>query len=132
MVVDEKARHELYAQLERTLGPEATETLMTLLPPVGWADVATRQDLDALGHRLDRDMADLRTEMADLRTDLRTEMADLRTELHTEIGGLRTELHTGIGGLRADLATSQRHLLFAMLGAMFTLAGLAWGAITLT
>lgn len=26
---------------------------MSLLPPVGWADVATNQDLDALGDRLD-------------------------------------------------------------------------------
>jgi len=43
-------------------------------PSTTWQDVATKQGLRALG-------ADLRTEMAELRTDLRTEMADLRTDL---------------------------------------------------
>jgi hypothetical protein len=38
-------------------------------------------------------MADLRAEMADLRTDLRTEMADLRTDLRTEMAELRVDLH---------------------------------------
>ena len=45
MAVDERARHELFLRVERELGPEAAETLMEMLPPVGWADVATKQDL---------------------------------------------------------------------------------------
>jgi hypothetical protein len=103
MAVDEAARHQLYTTLEATLGPEPTSTLMSLLPPVGWADVATKQDL------------------ASLENALRAEMADLRTELHKEIGGLRTEIHTTVRGA-----------LFSMIGAMFTLAALTWAAISLT
>ncbi len=45
MAVNERARHELYKRLEQTLGEEATATLMEYLPPVGWADVATKTDL---------------------------------------------------------------------------------------
>ena len=52
MALDERARHELFLRLEQALGPESAETLMELLPPVGWADVATKRDLDALGDRL--------------------------------------------------------------------------------
>jgi len=37
MVLDERARHELYLRLEATIGTEAATTLMELLPPVGWA-----------------------------------------------------------------------------------------------
>ena len=46
MAVDERARHQLYLELEEVLGPERAATLMELLPPVGWADVATKHDLD--------------------------------------------------------------------------------------
>lgn len=34
--------------LERALGAREAATLMELLPPVGWADVATKRDLDVL------------------------------------------------------------------------------------
>ena len=46
MALDERSRHELFLRLEETLGPEAATTLMEHLPPVGWADVATKRDLD--------------------------------------------------------------------------------------
>ncbi len=52
MSIDERARHELHAGLDELLGPERAGTLMGYLPPVGWADVATRRDLDALEQRL--------------------------------------------------------------------------------
>ena len=44
MVLDERARHELFLRLEAALGPESAETLMEMMPPVGWADVATKRD----------------------------------------------------------------------------------------
>ena len=68
MVVDERSRHELFRRLEQTLGEEAAATLMEHLPPVGWADVATRRDIDSI-------RADLRAEMAELRADFRGEIA---------------------------------------------------------
>ena len=52
MAINERARHELYLRLEEHLGAEAASTLMEHLPPVGWADVATKRDLDQLGDRL--------------------------------------------------------------------------------
>ncbi len=125
----------LYGQLEGALGPEATGTLMSLLPPVGWADVATRQDLGALGHRVDAQVADLRTELRTGMADLRTEMAHLRTEMRTEMADLRTEVHGDLAGLgsdlRAEMAAGHRQLLFAMLGSMFTLTGLVWAIVSL-
>ena len=52
MALDERARHELFLRLEEALGPESAETLMEMLPPVGWADVATKRDLDAVEERM--------------------------------------------------------------------------------
>ena len=53
MVVDERSRHELYSRLEEVLGPDAATTLIEHLPPVGWADVATKNDLAGLEQRMD-------------------------------------------------------------------------------
>ncbi len=71
MAVDEQARHELYNQLVEALGSDHARTLMEHLPPVGWADVATRRDVDAallaLRHELTgaihEAVADLRSEI---------------------------------------------------------------------
>ena len=48
MAIHERSRHELYLRLEEVLGPDQANTMMEHLPPVGWADVATKRDLDAL------------------------------------------------------------------------------------
>ena len=53
MAVTEESRYQLFQRLEELLGPEKVATLMELLPPVGWADVATKRDLDQLRDALD-------------------------------------------------------------------------------
>ena len=70
MVLDERARHQLFLRLEEVLGPESAETLMEMMPPVGWADVATRHDLDNLGNQL------------------RVEIGQLRGDFHRDLGAL--------------------------------------------
>ena len=56
----------MYSRLEEVLGPRQAATLMEQRPPVGWADVATKRDLDVLGNTLRLEMQTLRAEM---RTD---------------------------------------------------------------
>jgi hypothetical protein len=52
MSVDERARHRLYRKLEQILGSEEAGTLMDHLPPTGFADLATRDDVHALRSEL--------------------------------------------------------------------------------
>ena len=63
MAVDERARHQLHRKLDQILGPEEATTLMELLPPVGWADVATKQDLAHVVQTLTLEMQSLRHEL---------------------------------------------------------------------
>jgi tetrahydromethanopterin S-methyltransferase subunit G len=44
--VTEEARNNLYNSLREILGREGATTMMELLPPVGWADVARQSDVD--------------------------------------------------------------------------------------
>lgn len=53
MAVSDQDRYELHGRLEEVLGQDPAATLMAHLPPVGWADLATKQDVVALGERLD-------------------------------------------------------------------------------
>jgi hypothetical protein len=48
MTVDEqKLRRSLHNHLETVLGADEAALLMEYLPPVGWADIVTKRDLDA-------------------------------------------------------------------------------------
>lgn len=63
MAIDERSRHALYQRLEHVLGRDEAETLMEHLPPVGWAEVATRRDLDTVHSQLRTEIDSLRVEM---------------------------------------------------------------------
>lgn len=52
MPVDTQARHELHKRAEEVLGPEPAGTLMELLPPFDWSEVAMKSDLRELEARL--------------------------------------------------------------------------------
>ncbi|MGY6501928.1 MAG: hypothetical protein ACXIVQ_13685 [Acidimicrobiales bacterium] len=69
MAITEPARHKLYQRLESVLGEEEANTLMAHLPPVGWADVATKTDLAHLEIRLESrfDSVDARCAAIDAR-----------------------------------------------------------------
>ena len=52
MSITNEDRYDLQAKANHVLGRKEGTTLMELLPPVGWADVATKRDLDRLEARL--------------------------------------------------------------------------------
>ena len=74
MQIDERTRHEMYLGLEEKLGTAVADALMAHLPPIGWADVATKHDLEELERRME-----LRFQRMDERIDAR---------IHAEINRL--------------------------------------------
>ena len=81
MAVDERSRLQLAEALKHVLGDEEGITLMELLPPVGWADVATNHDLLVLERRVDSHFDRLEAHM-----DARFESLELRLEARFEKG----------------------------------------------
>ena len=126
MVLDERSRHELYLRLEEVLGPEAATTLMEHLPPVGWADVATKRDLDALEHRLNLRFGAIE-ERLDLRFGAIEERVDLRSEAleHKLMAAFRGELQTA-------LTAQGRQLAITLAGTAGALSALAFAVARLT
>ena len=128
MAIDERQRHLLHGRLDEVLGQEEAAILMGHLPPVGWADVATRHDLDSA-------VAQLRSEISASESRRRAELtgalASQGAELTGGLASLRAELHQEIGGVRSDLVSMHRQLLFAIVASQFTAVSLAFAATSL-
>ena len=80
------------------LSEEAADTLMELLPPVGWADVATKTDLQHLREELKAEIHSLRvatkTDLQHLRDELKADMLNLRNEFKADIQALQLSFET--------------------------------------
>jgi hypothetical protein len=63
---DERRRHQLYQELGGLLTQDSVDELMNYLPPVGWADVATKADLGILRGDIEALRAELKGDMAKL------------------------------------------------------------------
>jgi hypothetical protein len=63
MKIDDRARRVLAERLDQVLGTEEGDILLAHLPPVGWADVATKHDLDLRFGALEKRMDDFAVRM---------------------------------------------------------------------
>jgi hypothetical protein len=73
---------------------------MSYLSPVGWADVATKQDLESLRIATKQDLESLRMATKQDLVLLRSEMATMRAELRGEIErGFKEQLRWLVGTL---------------------------------
>ncbi len=140
MVVDERSRHELYRRLEEVLGSEAATTLIEHLPPVGWADVATKHDLASLEERLDLRFA----RIDDQFTRIDDQFTSLEERLDLRFEGMEDRFSAGISDLRATFEHEMRlqtitfgqevraqstTTLFALVGVVLTMAVLAFALV---
>ena len=109
-------RRELFDLLEPSLGSRGAALLMAQLPPVGWADLATKTDLGVL-----------RSEVGALRSELVGEMA----KVGARVENVRAELKGDIAEVKGDLARLEGKvaalvpkLWAANIASMFGVAGL--------
>jgi hypothetical protein len=109
--VSEIERRQLHKEVEKIMSDDSAAVLMRLLPPVGWNDFATKQDLETLGkfmqlgfnNSLLEMRNDMSSEFVSLRKEMYTEFAAVRSEMHTEFGTVRSEMHTEFAAVRSEL-----------------------------
>lgn len=150
MAITEDRRHQLYEELIQVLGREKAATLMEHLPPLGWADVATKRDLDHqtqlfrrdLDHEIGRLRAEMEAGFADVRAEMQAGLAELRAEMQAGLAELRAEMQAGDAALHREIVAVEarveralreqtRTFFLGMLTANATLAGLAFAAAQL-
>ena len=120
MAVDERNRLQLAEAAKRLLGDEEGITLMELLPPVGWADVATKQDLATLETRMDArfERIDARFDRIETRFDARLDVFDQKLESleHKMNATLHRELRSQTWKLFALVAAAMSAMFGALVG----------------
>ena len=111
MAVDERNRLQLAEAAKRLLGEDEGITLMELLPPVGWADVATKQDLATLETRMDA-----RFDRIEARSDVRFGMVDARFDRIEA----QSDVRFGMVDARFDRIEAQSEIRFGAVDARFS------------
>jgi hypothetical protein len=118
MAISEASRHEMHVKLEEVLGAQVANTVMEHLPPVGWADVATKRDLDANQVLMKRD---LEAQNVLMKRDLAAQTALLEGRFE------RIELQ-----FRSELRGEINRLMLWQFPTMVTLLALAFAAAKLS
>ena len=120
MSISEAERHEIYELIKAATSDRVANNVMSMLPPVGWADVATRTDIRALQAEIGSVRSELHAEVGSLRTELRTEIALVRSE----VASLRTDMGVLEAKLRTEMHQSIRSQTWALVAWTTGLAGL--------
>ena len=111
----------LATRATEAMGKEAATVLMDHLPMGGISRLSTKDDLVLMRAEFHTDIAELRTVIAELRTEVKTDITELRTEVKTDIAELRTELYKSLNAQTMKFIT----VMSAINALMF--AGLKWG-----
>lgn len=126
MVSDEQ-RRALFDALVAGLGHGPATTMMQLLPPEGWSDVARRGDLHAMRAELRGEIGELRGQMGELRGEVRA----LDHRLSGDIRALDSRLSGEMAALRSRLDAQLAKLMAANAVTAAAVAGLVLGAVRL-
>ena len=118
MVMTETQRTTLYNQLTDAIGQEAARTLMEQLPPMGWDQVATKEDVKASEKMLLREIRASETrvlgELKESEGRLMTQIADsearqgarideTNARIDARIDGMNTRIDARIDGTNARI-----------------------------
>ena len=110
MASNEDDRYRLHQHLEEVLGRDDANTLMEHLPPTGWANVATKDDVEHLRVSTTHHLDQLRAQMVH-----EFELRDVQFDrIDQQFYAFRLEM-------KADMERAFRMQTLAIVGLMFTM-----------
>jgi hypothetical protein len=133
VAITEVERLRLHQHFKESMGEEQAATLMQCLPPAGWGDVATKQDLAHLRDATKQDIARLRDatkqDIARLRDATKQDFAHLREWCDIKFDAVDTRFDSvatkeDVANLRAELHKVMRTQLFGFFVAASAAASL--------
>ena len=113
MSITNEDRYDLQQRANEVLGRKEGTTLMELLPPVGWADVATKRDIDALDPKFER-------------------IDDQFERVDDQFRRIDERIDARFDAFNASLQTDLRKMQGVLLSSMTALAVMITGILTIT
>lgn len=124
MTSSDNDRRILHAAVEQMCGPRPAEILMEHLPPAGWSDLATRNDVESASLLL-------RTDMEIGFEKVRAEFSAVRAEMRTEFSNIRAEMAAMRAELVAYIEKGFRSQTWKLVGALIASQSATIGALAL-
>ncbi len=124
MAATQAQRAALYASLVDSMGEEAADTLMDQLPPTGWDQMATKEDLAGVELRLQAAFATLLAQFTETNARITETNADLRVEMHKGFAEAAKE--------RAEIIKSQAKQLYVIVATIAAATISIWIALFTT
>ena len=121
MSIINEDRYHLQERANEVLGEKEGTTLMELLPPVGWADVATKSDLDV-------QTTLLRSEIGSVRSDIDLQTAVRRAQMSVLRYQIRADFESAFRRFESRMFT----LFVIQVGAMCIIIGMLIGVLLRT
>ena len=125
MVATQSQRAALYTSLMDTMGEEAADTLMDQLPPSGWDQMATKDDLAGVEQRLQASLAVLAAET-------NAKFAESHTKLVESHAALLVAMHEGFAEAakeRAEIVKAQAKQLYVIVATIAAATISIWIAL---
>ena len=122
------SRHQLYDVLKGVLGVEPADELLSYLPPVAWADVATKADLGIIRNEMDAldKKFDAKFDALDEKFDLKFDALNVKLDAKFAIAGhqMWAAIATAKTSTMVWTMTTVMALVFSIMGATLALAKL--------
>ena len=125
-------RAALYASLVDSMGEEAADTLMDQLPPSGWDQVATKEDLAGVELRLRAAFTEAIAETNVKLAESRASLVESHGKLVESHAALRVEMHDGFAQAakeRAEIIKSQAKQLYVIVSTIAVATISIWIAL---
>ena len=125
MAATQSQRAALYASLVDSMGEEAADTLMDQLPPSGWDQVATKEDLAGVELRL-------KAAFTEAIAETNVKLAESHSKLVESYAALRVEMNGGFAEAakeRAEIIKVQARQLYVIVSSIAVATISIWIAL---
>jgi putative component of toxin-antitoxin plasmid stabilization module len=122
MTITNEDRYALQERATSVLGREHATTMMELLPPVGWAEVATQSDLDAQTEAMSLKW---RLELAGAEKGIRGDMASMEKGIRGDMASMEKAISDLQISLEAGLRKFQNRMVVIIVSLVGVLAAIA-------
>ena len=108
MALTHAQRTSMFNTLAEVMGQDDAETLMQHLPPSGWDNVATKEDLRAgfaeIQAAMSAGFAQAAAERAEMKVQTATEFADIKAQTTTELAEIKAQTTTEYAEIKTEFA----------------------------